>query len=111
MTLWSSLLKEDLHLWWTLCRDILADICGQGSASHEACVVAREEGDTFRNLFRFSKPSDRNLRNDAFQNLLRHGGNHFRVDVTRRDTIDGYSPLRVFLCKRLREADHPSLGR
>src|SRR3982751_6452931 len=87
---------------------VLAAVDGDVRTCQECRLIACEISDETCHLFRLSKTTHRNLRNDlAVQNVLRNRHYHLRPDVARRDRIDGDALARDFERERFGEAVHP----
>ena len=71
---------------------------------------SHRNADAARDLVRLSEAADRNLRDDLAEHVLRHRGDHVRVDIAGRDRVDGHAVARAFLRQRLGEAVDARLG-
>src|SRR5689334_25218818 len=79
---------------------MLAAIDGQSRSSDEPGVIRHEEYHAPRDLLRLSQPAHRYARHNLFQYMRRHGGNHFRVDISGRDRIHRNTLRCAFLRQR-----------
>ena len=75
--------------------EVLAAVHRHHRAGDEGGVVGGEIGDQRGDLLRLAEPADRNLRDDPFEHLLRHAGDHVGVDIARADALT-VMPLRAF---------------
>ena len=57
-----------------------------------------------------AEPADGDLGDDLFQHRLGHRGDHFGVDIARRNGVDRDPEARAFLRQRLGEAVDPAFG-
>jgi len=83
-------------------RQILTTIGAEGGCGDKSRFIRCEEDDATRDFTRFTKPSNRDLREKIFlQNILRHGLHHFCVDVPRADCVYSYAESSTFLGRAL----------
>src|SRR5215207_3690571 len=90
---------------------VLSAVDRQGRARDETGILVNQEGYASGDLVGAAQPINWNARDDLPEYLLRHRGDHVRVDVSGRNRIDGDAGAGALLGQRLGEAVDAGLGR
>ena len=92
-------------------RHILPAIHRHCCAVDKGSFIAGEIGHHTGDLFGTPETPRRDAGNNAVQNFRLHGGQHFSVDVTWRDTVGGDALLGALLSKRFCKTDQSGFCR
>jgi len=88
---------------------MLAAVDRQGGPRHEPRILRAQKRYAARDLLGFAEPAYGDLCHNLFEHVARNRRHHVRVDIARRDRVDGDAGARAFLRQRLSEAVNAGL--